>query len=86
MALKKHIFKEGEIAIYDDALISKRGDYWQMRMWLQQEGKYARFSLRTRNESTAIDKAKQHYESARVPWRPVGLSQALMMACSARCR
>lgn len=61
MALKKHTFKEGEIAIYDDALISKRGDYWQMRMWLQEEGKYARFSLRTRNESTAIDKAKQHY-------------------------
>ncbi len=32
-----------------------------MRMWLQKEGKYARFSLRTRSESTAIDKAKQHY-------------------------
>jgi muramoyltetrapeptide carboxypeptidase LdcA involved in peptidoglycan recycling len=25
-------------------------------------------------------------ESARVPWRPVGLSQAGMAACSARCR
>ena len=25
-------------------------------------------------------------ESARVPWRPVGLSQAGMVACSARCR
>jgi hypothetical protein len=25
-------------------------------------------------------------ESARVPWRPVGLSQTGMAACSARCR
>ena len=39
----------------------KRGDYWQMRMWLGKEKKYARFSLRTRNRDTAIDKAKKYY-------------------------
>jgi integrase len=32
-----------------------------MRMWLAKEGKYARFSLKTRNKSTALDKAKLHY-------------------------
>ena len=39
----------------------KRGEYWQMRMWLGKEKKYARFSLRTRNRDTAIDKAKKKY-------------------------
>lgn len=61
MALKKQTFKDGEIAIYDEALISKRGNYWYFRMWLQKEGTYARRSLRTRSESTAIEKAKQCY-------------------------
>jgi integrase len=61
MALKKQEFNDGEIAIFDDALIYKRGKYWQMRMWLSKEGKYARYSLRTTNQNTAIDKAKQHY-------------------------
>lgn len=32
-----------------------------MRMWLAKEKKYARFSLRTRNRDTAIDKAKKYY-------------------------
>jgi integrase len=30
-------------------------------MWLSKEKKYARFSLRTRNRDTAIDKAKKYY-------------------------
>jgi integrase len=61
MALKKTEFSEDEIPIFEDALVYKRGDYWQMRMWLAKEHKYARFSLKTRNRSTAIDKAKLHY-------------------------
>jgi len=61
MALKKAEFSEDEIPIYEDALVYKRGEYWQMRMWLAKEHKYARFSLKTRNRSTAIDKAKLHY-------------------------
>lgn len=61
MALKKQEFSEDEIPIFEDALVYKRGDYWQMRMWLAKEHKYARFSLKTRNRSTAIDKAKLHY-------------------------
>ena len=61
MPLKKSQYAEDEIPIYDQAVIHKRGDYWQMRMWLAKEGKYARFSLKTRNQDTAIDKAKKHY-------------------------
>lgn len=61
MALKKQEFSDDEIPIFEDALVYKRGEYWQMRMWLAKEHKYARFSLKTRNRSTAIDKAKLHY-------------------------
>lgn len=61
MTLKKHTFTEDEIAIYDDAIVYKRGEYWHFRMWLGGEGKYARKSLRTRSKSTAIDKGKEFY-------------------------
>ena len=61
MALKKTKFEENEEAIFDGAVIYTRGAYWQFRMWLVKEHKYARFSLKTRNKSTAIDKAKLHY-------------------------
>lgn len=61
MPLKKQTFSEDEVEIFDEAVIYKRGEYWQMRMWLAKEKKYARFSLKTRNRSTAIDKAKLHY-------------------------
>jgi len=61
MPLKKQPLNDNEIPIYDEALIYQRGEYWQMRMWLAKERKYARFSLRTRNRDTAIDKAKKHY-------------------------
>ncbi len=61
MALKKQEFSDDEIPIFEDALVYKRGEYWQMRMWLAKEHKYARFSLKTRNKSTAVDKAKLHY-------------------------
>ena len=59
--MKKTTFSADEIPIYEEAVVLKRGDYWQMKMWLPQEKKYARFSLKTRNKDTAIDKAKQHY-------------------------
>ena len=58
MALKKQHFAEGEIAIFDEACIYKRGEYWQFRMWSPKENKYARKSLRTRSEATAIEKGK----------------------------
>lgn len=61
MTTKKKNFEDGEIAIYDDAIIYKRGDIWQMRLWLKEEKKYARFSLKTASESVAIDKAKRRY-------------------------
>lgn len=59
--LKKKTFTDGEIPIFDNAVIYKRGEYWQMRMWLEKEKKYARFSLRTRSQSSAEDKAKAHF-------------------------
>ena len=61
MALKKTSFSDEEIAIFDHAIIYKRGEYWQFRMWLAGEGKYARKSLNTRSRSTAIDKGKEFY-------------------------
>ena len=61
MPLKKQTFNDNEIEIYDEAVVYMRGEYWQMRMWLGKEKKYARFSLRTRNRDTAIDKAKKYY-------------------------
>ena len=39
----------------------KRGEYWQFRLWLPKENKYARRSLRTRSESTAIERGKAAY-------------------------
>ena len=46
MALKKQHFAEGEIPIFDEACIYKRGEYWQFRMWLPKENMYARKSIR----------------------------------------
>jgi hypothetical protein len=61
MPLKKTSFAADEIPIFDEAVIYQRGEYWQLRMWLNAERKYARFSLKTRNRDTAIDKAKKHF-------------------------
>jgi site-specific recombinase XerD len=61
MGLKKKSFSEDEIAIFDEAIIEKRGDFWHFRMWLTGEGKYVRISLRTRNRQAAIEKAKQFF-------------------------
>ncbi len=61
MPLKKKQFGDEEIAIFDEAVIYKRGEYWHFRMWLNGEGKYARKSLRTRSQSTAIEKGKEAY-------------------------
>ena len=61
LALKKQNFAEGEIAIFDKACVYKRGEYWQFRLWLPKENKYARKSLRTRNKSTTIERGKAAY-------------------------
>jgi site-specific recombinase XerD len=50
-----------EVAIFDNAVIYKRGEYWHFRYWLTKERKYARFSLRTTNLNTAKVKAEGHY-------------------------
>lgn len=59
MGLKKKQFSEDEVVIFDEALIQKRGEFWQFRMWLEREDKYARVSLRTRNRDAAIAKGKE---------------------------
>jgi integrase len=61
MALKKTSFSDEEIVIFDEAVIYKRGLYWQFRMWLEKEHKYYRRSLKTNNQSTAIQAAKTLY-------------------------
>jgi integrase len=59
--MKKKVFKDDEIAIFDEACVYKRGEYWQFRMWLAKENKYARKSLRTRSQTTAIERGKDAY-------------------------
>lgn len=61
MVLKKQNFAEGEIPIFDEACVYQRGEYWQFRLWLPKENKYARKSLRTRSESTAVERGKAAY-------------------------
>jgi len=38
LPLKKKQFSDEEIAIFDEAVIYKRGEYWHFRMWLNGEG------------------------------------------------
>ena len=61
LALKRQNFADGEIAIFDEACVYKRGEYWQFRLWLPKENKYARKSLRTRSETTAVERGKAAY-------------------------
>ena len=37
MTLKKKIFSEDEEKIFDEVVIYKRGNYWQFRVWLENE-------------------------------------------------
>ena len=66
MTLKKKNFNEDEIALFDNVLVYKRGEFWHFRMWLVNEHKYARFSLKVRNRQSAIDKAEKHYYELKV--------------------
>lgn len=61
MPTKKVKTNGTEVAIFDDAVIYKRGEYWHFRLWLTKERKYARFSLKTNNLNTAKELAKKHY-------------------------
>lgn len=59
--MRKQAFAEDEIAIFDGAVIYLRGEHWQFRMWLPGEGKYARRSLNTRHQGTAIERGRDLY-------------------------
>jgi hypothetical protein len=58
LALKNQHFTEGKITTFDESCIYKRGEYWQLRMWLPEEKKCARKNLGTRSEATALKKGK----------------------------
>lgn len=58
MPLKKKPNGVDEIAIFDEAEILLRNGVWQFRMYLPEEKKYIRRSLRTRMRDSAIDSAK----------------------------
>jgi len=58
MPLKKKPNGVDEIAIFDEAEILLRNGVWQFRMYLPEEKKYIRRSLRTRIRDSAIDSAK----------------------------
>ena len=61
LALKKQEFKNDEIPIFDEACVYKRGEYWQFLMWLAKKNKYARKYLRTRSETTAVERSEVAY-------------------------
>ncbi len=61
MPTKKVKTNETEIAVFEDAVIYKRGEYWHFRMWLAKERKYVRLSLNTTNLNTAKEEVKKHY-------------------------
>ena len=46
MALKKQNFNDDEeVAIFDEAVVYKRGEYWHFRLWLNDEPKTPTHSL-----------------------------------------
>ena len=53
MPTKKVKTNGTEIAVFEDAVIYKRGEYWHYRLWLAKERKYVRLSLNTTNLNTA---------------------------------
>ena len=61
MVLKKQEFKDDEIPIFEEACVYKRGDIWQFCVWLAKENKYTPKSLRTRSETTAVERGKAAY-------------------------
>lgn len=61
MVVKKQSFEDDEVLIFDEALVYRRGDHWQFRMWLAKENKYVRRSLNTRSRIMAIERGKELY-------------------------
>ena len=61
MVLKKQRFKDNEIPIFDDAVVYKRGHFWQFRVWLEKENKYIRRSLGVKDRESAIEKGREYY-------------------------
>ena len=66
LGTKKQNFAEGEIAIFDEACVYKWGEYWQFRLWLPKENKYARKRLLVafrRQKNILSDYPKNQYNA-----------------------
>ena len=66
MPTKKVKTNGTEIVVFEDAVIYKRGEYWQFRLWLTKERKYVRLSLNTTNLNTAKEEAKKSSVGGRI--------------------
>ena len=61
---KKRYFSEDEVPIFENrngAVVYKRGEYWQFRVWLTADNKYVQKSLNTKIRETAIERGQAMY-------------------------
>ena len=77
MPLKRQL-RESEILIFNNAYIHQRSDYWQLYMWLEQEGKYAlRAYVHTVNQPQWSEPSDSTWESLQLNSlaKPTSVSQ-----------
>ena len=61
---KKQFFAEDEVPIFENrngAVVFRRGENWQFRVWLTAENKYVQKSLHTKIRETAIERGQALY-------------------------
>ena len=58
---------KNEVRIYNSKAVIYQNDYdvWQFRIWLADENKYFRQSLRTKDKAKAISDAEEMFEDVR---------------------
>jgi hypothetical protein len=59
---KKRYFSDDEVPIFENrngAVVYKRGEYWQFRVWLTADNKYVQKSLNTKIRETAIERGQK---------------------------
>jgi len=69
---------KNEVRIYNSKAVIYQNDYdvWQFRMWLADEDKYIRQSLRTKDKAKAIADAEALYEDIKYMYKPNAKSKA----------
>ena len=61
---KKQFFAEDEVPIFENrngAVVFRRGENWQFRVWLTADNKYVQKSLHTKIRETAIERGQALY-------------------------